>query len=58
MCGISDDRSRAAGALRLEKALGTSAGFWLNLQQNWDLYAALHSPKAAEIAKIRRVAEP
>lgn len=43
-------------ALRLEKALGTSAGFWLNLQQSWDLYAALNSPKAAEIKKIRRVA--
>jgi|SRR5687768_10231232 antitoxin HigA-1 len=43
-------------ALRLEKALGASAGFWLNLQQSWELYAALHSPEAAEIEKIQRVA--
>ena len=43
-------------ALRLERALGASAGFWLNLQQRWDLYAALHSPEAAAIQKIRRVA--
>ena len=27
-----------ATALRLSKLLGTSADFWLNLQQRWDLY--------------------
>ncbi len=27
-------------ALRLAKFLGTSAGFWLNLQLRWDLYYA------------------
>ena len=27
-------------ALRLSKFLGNSAGFWLNLQQRWDLYHA------------------
>ncbi len=27
-------------ALRLEKYLGMSAGFWLNLQLRWDLYHA------------------
>jgi addiction module HigA family antidote len=27
-------------ALRLAKFFGTSAGFWINLQMRWDLYAA------------------
>jgi len=27
-------------ALRLEKFLGMSASFWMNLQQRWDLYHA------------------
>lgn len=27
-------------ALRLAKFFGTSAGFWMNLQLRWDLYAA------------------
>lgn len=27
-------------ALRLSKFFGNSAGFWLNLQQRWDLYHA------------------
>ncbi len=27
-------------ALRLEKYLGMSAGFWMNLQLRWDLYQA------------------
>lgn len=27
-------------ALRLEKFLGMSAGFWMNLQLRWDLYQA------------------
>lgn len=42
-------------ALRLERALGASAQFWLNLQLAWDLYHAVHSPAAKEIEKIRRV---
>ncbi|TFI52640.1 addiction module antidote protein, HigA family [Mastigocladus laminosus UU774] len=28
-------------ALRLSKFLGNSSEFWLNLQQNWDLYHVL-----------------
>ena len=36
-------------ALRLERATGMSAGFWLNLQRNWDLWHTLHSPAAREI---------
>lgn len=30
-------------ALRLEKALGVSADFWMNLQLRWDLYFAKQS---------------
>lgn len=40
-------------ALRLERALGMSADFWLNLQQRWDLWQAKHSPDAEEIEKIQ-----
>lgn len=39
-------------ALRLEKALGMSAQFWLHLQLACDLYHAMHSPEAAKIEKI------
>jgi plasmid maintenance system antidote protein VapI len=34
-----------------------SAGFWLNLQRNWDLWHTLHSPAAREIEKIERLEE-
>jgi len=30
------------------------AQVWLNLQQSWDLYQAMHSPEAAAIRKIKR----
>jgi addiction module HigA family antidote len=39
-------------ALRLERLFGMEAQFWLNLQLAWDLYQAMHSPKAREIEKI------
>jgi antitoxin HigA-1 len=45
-------------ALRLAHVLGISADFWLGLQQDWDLWHALRSKKAAAIARlepIRRV---
>ena len=42
-------------ALRLSKVLGTSVGLWLNLQLAWDLYEALHSPKAKEIEKLEKI---
>lgn len=42
-------------ALRLERALGTTADYWLNLQQAWDLYEAMHSEAAQEIQKIKPV---
>ena len=38
-------------ALRLEKFLGMSAGFWLNLQLRWDLYF-VQQAEEAELATI------
>lgn len=38
-------------ALRLEKFLGMSASFWLNLQLRWDLYFAQRAEKD-ELATI------
>ena len=43
-------------ALRLSKLLGTTAEFWLNGQRNWDLWHALHSDAADDIATIEPVA--
>lgn len=40
-------------ALRLARVLGMSADFWLGLQQDWDLWHALRSDDAAEIAHLR-----
>jgi addiction module HigA family antidote len=39
-------------ALRLARVLGMSADFWLGLQQDWELWHALRSQKAAEIARL------
>ena len=39
-------------ALRLAQVLGMSADFWLGLQQDWDLWHALRSKKAAAIARL------
>jgi addiction module HigA family antidote len=39
-------------ALRLAQVLGMSADFWLALQQNWVLWYALRSMKAAAIARL------
>jgi addiction module HigA family antidote len=39
-------------ALRLAQVTGMSADFWLGLQQDWDLWHALRSDKAAEIAQL------
>jgi len=44
-------------ALRLERALGASADFWLNLQLVWDLWHAKHSAEARTINRIRRLPE-
>jgi len=40
-------------ALRLARVTGMSADFWLGLQQDWDLWHALHSGGAAEIAHLK-----
>ena|SRR5579863_3183657 len=39
-------------ALRLERVLGPSAQFWLNLQMMVDLYDAMHSPSAREVQHL------
>ena len=39
-------------ALRLARVTGMSAEFWLGLQQDWDLWHALRSDAAAEIADL------
>lgn len=43
-------------ALRLAKLFDTTPDLWLNLQLSWDLYQAQRSPKAKEIARIRKYA--
>jgi addiction module HigA family antidote len=40
-------------ALRLARVLGMSADFWLGLQQDWDLWHAVHSERAAEIKRLK-----
>jgi addiction module HigA family antidote len=39
-------------ALRLARVLGMSAEFWLGLQQDWDLWHALHGKGAAAIEAL------
>lgn len=48
--GVTEDT-----ALRLAAALSTSPGFWLNLQQRWNLYQAMHSEEAKEIEQIEPI---
>lgn len=40
-------------ALRLARVTGMSADFWLGLQQDWDLWHAMRSDDAAEIARLQ-----
>jgi addiction module HigA family antidote len=42
-------------AMRFARATKTTPGWWLNMQQLVDLYDAMHSEKAREIAKIRPI---
>jgi len=44
-------------ALRLARFFGTSAGFWLNLQQRWDLYRA-QLEEQSELSTIHQHQEP
>jgi addiction module HigA family antidote len=39
-------------ALRLAQVTRLSADFWLGLQQDWDLWHALRSTQAQQIAKL------
>ncbi len=39
-------------ALRLAQVTGMSADFWLGLQSDWDLWHALRSKEAKQIAKL------
>jgi len=39
-------------ALRLERVTGTSAAFWLGLQQDWDLWQAERGDAARAIAEL------
>ena len=42
-------------ALRLSRVLGMSADFWLGLQQDWDLWHAMHSPEAKQIRRLKPI---
>ena len=44
-------------ALRLARVTGMSTQFWLGLQQDWDLWHALRSEEANEIAKLEPLAD-
>jgi addiction module HigA family antidote len=39
-------------ALRLARVLGVSADVWLGLQQDWDLWHAMHSDRVREIDEL------
>ncbi len=39
-------------ALRLARVLGTSAEFWINLHDNWELWHVTHSPAGEQIARL------
>ena len=55
---IANERRRVTPdtALRLAKVFGTSPDLWLNLQQAWDLYQAIHSEDAKILPEIEPVA--
>ena len=40
-------------ALRLAQVTGMGADFWLGLQQDWDLWHALRSKEATQIARLK-----
>lgn len=43
-------------AMRLARVFDTSIDLWLNLQLACDLYHAIHSGKAREIGKLKKIA--
>ncbi len=42
-------------ALRLSHVLGMSPDFWLGLQQDWDLWHAMHSPASKQIFQLEPI---
>jgi addiction module HigA family antidote len=42
-------------ALRLSRVLDMPADFWLSLQQDWDLWHIMNSPKAKQIGKLKPI---
>ncbi len=44
-------------ALRLARVLGMPADFWLGLQTDWDLWHAMRSHRAEEIASLEPLLE-
>jgi antitoxin HigA-1 len=42
-------------ALRLARVLGTTPDFWLGLQQDWELWHAIHSSKGKAIEQLEPV---
>lgn len=42
-------------ALRLAQVTGMSADFWLGLQQDFDLWHAMRSKEASEIARLKPI---
>ncbi len=40
-------------ALRLARLFGTTPGFWLNLQQRWDLYHAAQAHRPSSLLRIK-----
>ena len=42
-------------ALRLAQVLDMPADFWLGLQQDWDLWHAIHGPGAEEISRLKPI---
>jgi addiction module HigA family antidote len=48
----------ATMAMRLERVLGVSMQMWLNLQTAVDIYDAIHSAEAQQIAKLKPLRKP
>lgn len=42
-------------ALRLSQVLGMTAGFWLGLQQDWDLWHAINRPETKQILQLKPI---
>ena len=53
--GVADTAHKADTALRLAKVFGTSEGFWLGLQADYDLEKSRHAI-GADLDRIERLA--